>query len=645
VPVDDDIEQLRARNAALARELEGLRRVFEASPVGMAVASSDGVFVDINPSGLDLFGMERAEVIGRTAADIRLIEHETEADRAEINAQLGEHGRVREVRRTMRTKSGAPREVSLHVDPIEIEGTLQFLSTFVDITARCQAEDRLRKSEAQLQEAQEVAQLGSWDWDLRANVITRSAELYRIYGRTEVELRPDDGLTYSMIHPDDHERVRAAMARALAERRPYSLDYRIVRPDGIRFLHTRGQVVCDAAGEPVRTLGTVQDWTERKHVEAQLMIAERMASVGTLAAGVAHEINNPLAYVISSLELGAEQVRAARGGSGSEGLHELAELLGEARQGAERIRKIVGALKTFSRADEERRAPIDVRQALDVAVDIAFTEIRHRARLVKEYRDVPLVEADEARLTQVFINLLVNAAQAIPEGQADRHEIHLSTGRDEAGRAVLAIRDTGAGMSPEVLLRIFDPFFTTKPIGVGSGLGLSICHGIISALDGEITVKSEPGRGTLVLVSLPPASPAAPRPDRALTPTPGRGLALKGRVLIVDDDMLVGKALRRALKDNDVTVLTDAREARSRVLGGERFDLILCDLMMPEMTGMELHAELAREAPEQAERMIFVTGGAFTEAAAAFLERIPNPRLAKPFDIAKLRELARGYLE
>jgi PAS domain S-box-containing protein len=639
---DDDFARLQARNEELERAVEAYRRVFECSPTGMAIATPDGAFVDINPSGLRLFEMERAEVIGRTAAELRLDEEQTPAQAAELGAELSARGSVRDSRQVLRSKSGALRPVALHVDPFEVQGETRYLSTFLDPTERGRAEDLLRASEEKLREAQAIAQLGSWDWDLLTGAVTRSAELLHIYGVARESIESSHGLTWDHVHPDDRARARAIVDDAVEMRQGFSCEFRCVRTDGVRIVQSKSRMICNDAGEPIRMVGTVQDVTERRLVESRLMLADRMASVGTLAAGVAHEINNPLAYVISNLDLIAEEIRAINGDAGAGRFQELSDLIGEARQGSERIRRIVRGLKTFSRADAERRLPLDVHQVLDVASNIASNEIRHRARLVKEYGDVPLVSADEARLAQMMINLLVNAAQAIPEGHADRNEIRVTTRTDVAGRAIIEVRDTGSGMTRDVQARIFDPFFTTKPVGIGLGLGLSICHGIVSALGGDITIESEVGKGTVVRVALPAAPVDAAIPESApVTPIRATKVA---RILVLDDDALVGKTLRRALKDHDVTVLSDAREARDRLAAGERFDLILCDLMMPEMTGMELHAVLSATIPEQAACMVFVTGGAFTPSAMEFLEGVANERIDKPFDLKTIRDLVQRLL-
>jgi PAS domain S-box-containing protein len=236
-------------------------------------------------------------------------------------------------------------------------------------------------------------------------------------------------------------------------------------------------------------------------LERQLMFADRMATVGTLAGGVAHEINNPLASVTANISLIIEELDHAS--PERSGLREMAVDIQDA---AERIRKIVRGLEMFSRAEDERPAVIELRPVLELATDMTSHELRDRACLVKDYGSTPLVDADEARLGQVFVNLLINAAQALPEGQGDTNEIRVVTMTDAEGRAVVEIRDTGAGIPATLMARIFDPFFTTKAVGVGTGLGLSICHTIVTGMGGDISATSEVGRGTTIRVVLPAAS-------------------------------------------------------------------------------------------------------------------------------------------
>jgi len=375
----------------------------------------------------------------------------------------------------------------------------------------------------------------------------------------------------------------------------------------------------------------------RQRLQAQLVIADRMSAVGMLAAGVAHEINNPLAVVISNLDLVLDELHKAPQPS-SPGASELEMMVKEARQGADRVAQIVSGMKTLARAGEERRTALDVRSLLKLSVNVAFNGLEQRARIVEDFASVPLIEADEARISQVFVNLLVNAAQSLPEGHMQQNQVRISTRTDALGRCVVEINDTGRGIAPEILDRIFDPFFTTKAIGEGTGLGLSICHRIVSAIGGELTAQSELGVGSTFRIVLPPAVLAATDEQRSEPTVAPPSSGFRSRVLIIDDDPMVGALLRRILdKQHDVTCLTDGKQALDLLLGGQRYDLILCDLMMPGTNGMDIYAALSRALPEQLQRLVFVTGGAVTAETRRFLEEIPNPLVEKPFSANQIR--------
>jgi PAS domain S-box-containing protein len=377
---------------------------------------------------------------------------------------------------------------------------------------------------------------------------------------------------------------------------------------------------------------------ERVRLQAQLVFSERMASMGTLSGGLAHEINNPLASVLANLALLEQELVKVL--PETEHTRDLLEAVAEAHRGADRVAQIVRGLKVFSRGLDERRQPLDVARVAEQVLHLLSNELRHRARVVRDFEPAPQVEASEAHLGQVLVNLILNAAQSIPEGEADRNEVRVSVRTSPGGDVVLEVSDSGAGISPEVLARVFDPFFTTRPVGSGSGLGLSICHGIVSSLGGRIEAESTPGRGSAFRVTLPPSrGEAAPPPPRAESAEPPRG-----RILLVEDDPLVARAVRRTLSREHDVVLVESGRAALQALAREKFDLVISDLMMPEMTGMELHTELLRTHPEVAERMIFISGGAFTDAAREFLRRIPNPQIEKPFDPQQLRDLIRRTL-
>jgi signal transduction histidine kinase len=392
---------------------------------------------------------------------------------------------------------------------------------------------------------------------------------------------------------------------------------------------------------------------EQVRMRERLVISERMASAGTLAAGVAHEINNPLAIAMTNLEFVSETLarvtsEAREPGerripvsewSGLNQLGTLDEAVRDTREALTRMRDIVKDVKLFSRPQDDKAEAVDVHRVIESSIRMAWNEIRHRARISKNYGHVPLVNANESRLGQVLLNLIVNAAQAMAEGHADRNQLGITTRTDEDGNAVIEVSDTGAGIPRENRDRIFDPFFTTKPIGVGTGLGLAICHRIVLELGGRIEVDSVVGRGTLFRVVLPAARDSQNVKAKTVRPMSGH----RARVLVVDDEPAMGRALQRTLRDHlDVVALTSAKEALALIANGERFEVILSDVMMPEVSGMELYQSLQRIAPDQAERMIFVTGGAFTPAAREFLDRVPNPRIEKPVEATNLLAMVAG---
>lgn len=371
-------------------------------------------------------------------------------------------------------------------------------------------------------------------------------------------------------------------------------------------------------------------------LQSRLAVADRMASLGTLAAGLAHEINNPLAAVMGNLEYLSREIASLKTSTPTPALDGLDEPLVDARCAAERIREVVRDLKLFARSDDERSQLIDIRRVLDSTLHMAFAEVRHRARLVKDYHPVPPAYGNDARLGQVFLNLVVNAARAIPEGDVENNVIRITTRTSDGGGAVVEVEDSGAGIAPEHLERVFEPFFTTKDLDVGTGLGLSLCQRIVHDMGGEIVVESELGRGTLFRVILPRAPSDVAVPAVAKATKPPRS----GRILIVDDEpMILGAIVRSLGNAHEVTTLESAREALARIEAGERYDVIVCDLMMPQMTGMDLHAALQARTPEMAERMVFMTGGVFTSRARTFLDTIPNQRLEKPFDTMHFRAM------
>ncbi len=376
-------------------------------------------------------------------------------------------------------------------------------------------------------------------------------------------------------------------------------------------------------------------------MEAELRQAQKLEAIGRLVAGIAHEINNPLAYVTGNLEAVAETLQASAKPAPPSEHGELSAAIRDALDGAGRIRKIVQGLLLFSRSHTEPNAPLAVADVLDAAIRLTGNEVRHRAQLVRDYGRVPLVVADGHQLTQVFINLLLNAAHAIPEGSANKNRITVRTHTDDQGSAVIEVEDSGRGIAPDVQARVFDPFFTTKDVGEGTGLGLSICHGIISNLGGQISIASTSGKHgarTVVRVVLPAAAAPVPSPPLATPAIRSARPERRYSLLLVDDEPLVAHTMKRLLRrDYDVTIAECGEEAIEHVTRGGWFDAIVSDVMMPNMTGIDLFEALQRIAPDQARRLIFLSGGAFTEQTVDRLAGLGVPQLEKPVTAEQLR--------
>lgn len=476
-------------------------------------------------------------------------------------------------------------------------------------------------------------------------VVDRDQRVTGAFGR-RFERDPDArcamlGKTLREIMPHDHAVHEDAHTRALhGERVMY--EWSASAEPSARHFQSAMFPVHDA--QRVSSVVRVdRDITEQKHLQTQIMLSDRMASVGMLAAGVAHEINSPLMAVLGNLQLALESVSPGPEHGGQSVPVERDTLLCEALEAARRVEAIVRDLRLFSRTEDERSGSVDLHEVLDSSLRMARNEIRHRARLVCDLRPIPSVRANPSRLGQVFLNLLLNAAQAIPDGRADENEIRVVT-RSEADRVIVEISDTGLGIPVELRPQLFTPFVTTKPAGVGTGLGLAICQRIVTSLGGSISFESGLPRGTVFRLQLPA--------DREPEPSP-RAVALehvarrpRGSVLVIDDDAALCTLIRKALRiEHDVVCTTDAREALQIVSRGASFDVILCDVMMPHMTGAEFYRELERTRPELSARTAFLTGGAFTSGAREFVEGLGTKYLAKPFDLGALRKFVNDRMQ
>jgi signal transduction histidine kinase len=430
-------------------------------------------------------------------------------------------------------------------------------------------------------------------------------------------------------------------------------DLTVALPGNARLLTAARTVEIEGSVAPIeigvgKRAGSVmvfRDVAERRRLERRVGMSDRLAAIGAMAAGMQHEINNPLASVVANVQFVLASLTSSPGGAAGEQTAELIAALGDASDGAERIRRTVEDLRDFSRPADAFDAVVDVTASLDDAVQMTANAVRHHATVRRDYGAAPRVRAEEGQLTRVFTNLLMNAAHATGDGEAAQHTILLTTRTDPSGRAVVEVTDDGAGLAPEALHRIFDPFFARARENPG-GLGLAVCHSIVLSLGGEIDVESVPGEGSTFRVSLPAAEHAALEPVNGApvaleSPKPRPRAHSRPRVLVVDDEAAIGRAIRRVLEsEHDVTVEHDARAALDR-LGRETYDIVFCDLMMPNMSGMEFFDEVLARMPEVAGRIVFLTGGAFSPRSEDFLRGSTNPCLRKPFSREALSSAVR----
>lgn len=535
----------------------------------------------------------------------------------------------------VRRKNGVRLPVEVMTARVRIGGRPGNVTFVHDVSDRMRAADALAASEARFRTVVESAPDGV------AILRGRSIVYINRLGAKMLGYKvPSDALGRSvtdLMSLGDAQKAAQRIGELFRSGARYAepAEYKSRNTDGRDITVEISSIPIEYDGLPA-VLAFARDITERKAIQEKLVQADRLAAVGTLAAGIAHEINNPLAYVQLGLQYLERELPKLALDPGR--IDDVLARLREVRSGAERVGTIVRDLKTFARADEVARGPVDLRAAIEAALKIADNEIRHRARLVREYEDVPAVDGNAARIEQVFLNLFVNATHALSECASDASEIRVSLRTGPASTVVAEVADNGIGIPGDVLDRVFDPFFTTKPLGVGTGLGLPICRSIVQSFGGQIDLLSEFGHGTTARVTLPiyarsdqSAAEERPRPLSSRPPDNRR------RVLVVDDEPLVASLLRRMLApQHDVLVATSGQEAL-RAIDESNFDAIVCDVMMPGMTGMDLYSTLRQKNRALSERIVFMTGGAFMPRVAEFLARVDNPKLEKPFDLDMLR--------
>ena len=615
----------RVRHATMA---ECVLRAVEQAPDPIEVTDREGALVYANQAWTSLFGYDPQQAFGRTVASLfrdpvaplhdAAFYQFTMARIQGGNSWLGALAN--------RCSDGSRVFCEAHVTPFESAVFHGNVAIRRGLAHRQERDEALAKAHREFRAVLSSLPDGA--------VVLRDAYIYfaneafcTMVGRS---LREVIGAVYNgYLHPDDQALLDIGNVQG-------TVQVRIMRPDGrprISEISVAG--VLSFEGRPATILMS-RDVTERQISREMLARAERLSALGSLAAGLAHEINNPLAYLMLNLQTLHQHIADKLPG-------DTLDLLVESIDGASRIHRIVTELRAFSGSDHNEQVEhVDVANAVHSALNIAHNEIRHRAQLKRNLEPGAAALCREGPLVQVLVSLLVNAAQAIPEDEGD-HCIEVGSSTD-AQWVKLTVRDTGVGIHESELPLVFDPFYTTKPRKDGSGLGLSIARRIIEDFGGTIALESELGKGTNATVTLPLAhrAPGPARATHALTAPPENTL----RVLIVDDEPSIVRALARVLPHHSLVLTHGTMEALATLEEHADFDVVLCDLMMPGVSGPEFYRRAIRMQPRLEERFLFMTGGAFTKGALDFLSDWPLPVLEKPFDpdvlIAQIHKVSRG---
>ena len=642
---------LLAREQAALRASEASQRLreeaLEAMPLGVLLSDEERRIIYANPAFTLLTGFPAFAAVGHNCAFLQGKGTNPETIR-QIRDALGAR-RSFEGELLNYRKDGTPFWNHLSITPVldEAGNVVNFIGILQDVTARRRIAEDLRASEERFRQIAENIQEVFWMTDPENHSMLYISPAYEtIWGRrcADILKNPSDWL--KAIHADDRARVSAASKRQLLG--TYNEVYRVVRPDGsIRWVRDKAFPIRDHSGKVYRIVGTAEDITENRKLEEQFLQAQKMEAIGTLAGGIAHDFNNILAAITGYTELIKMQITNDP---------QVEAYLKALLQASSRATSLVRQILAFSRQANHERRPIQLRLVVEeslrllratIPVTVAFD-----TRLDEE---VPCVLADATQVHQVLMNLGTNAAHAMSEGPGKLgvnielrevgDEFARSTSRLRPGpHVVLSVSDTGCGMSAEVMERMFEPFFTTKAPGEGTGLGLAVVHGVMQTHEGEVMVKSTPGKGTTFELYFPAHSMPLDAPatvDETEVPR-GRG----ERILFVDDEapiMLVGRLMLEEI-GYKVEGDMDAPSALERVRanpGG--YDLVVTDLTMPEMTGLEFARRLLEIRPDMP--IILTTGYNATLTDARIKELGIQEMLLKPLSMHSLGVALRRSLD
>lgn len=613
--------------------LEAVLKAAEVARIGVAVSildDSTSRCVYATETAGELLGAPGQQVVGRSLRDFIVPEDVKRLIKLADQMKSGARGTEGVVEVRVRTPGGEARVLELAYAPTTVNGQPAVVTFLINVGEQRDAARHMKET------AQRLAQLIEQTPDAvvisrRGLILEANPAAARMLGVDSPQKLLGLSLSQFVIGEDAlHMRERmASVARGEHPGPPHA--YRATRADGERVLVEIASFASEYGGEPA-IIAFGRDVTDRERLQEQLARTERLAALGTLAAGVAHELNNPLAALALNTEVVGRAV--ARATLSEQDRVTGAAAVAELRTSVDRMTAIVRDLTGFSRTSTEQFGAVNVATVIERALRVARHATRQHATVRLALSQVPPVFGHAGKLEQVLLNLLVNAAQAFPLGRREAsNEIIVRSFAPDAAHVCIEVTDNGDGIPPAVMSRVFDPFVTTKPAGEGTGLGLFISHNAVRQMEGELSVESGPG-GTTMRVKL---RVAKEQEQVAVTPSVAPGKSTRGRVLIVDDEPAMCRSLHSLLRSShEVTTAAGGEAALELLARGEKYDVILCDLMMPVLNGMDLFGELERTQPGQQQQMIFMTGGAFTAEARAFLGGCSNPRLQKPFAAEEL---------
>ena len=632
-------ERIRSEERRSVEDLRASEKkfstVFHLSPdaIDLTVLET-GVFRDLNSSYEKLYGYSRQELVGHSTLPGDLGLWVTREDRDRHVAELQAHGVARGYEVRMRRKGGGTFLALISSSVVEIRGEVCNISMARDITAQKLGEQALRESSQRLELAAASGQLGIWDRDLVEDTEIWNPRMYELYG-LDPAAGPQDFAAWSRstLHPEDRAATAAAIGAAIVGDGTYDLAFRVLHPDGaVRHIKSSAQVLRDAEGKPIRIIGINQDWTrqvleeaERHRLQTELQHAEKMESIGSLAGGVAHDMNNVLAAIMGM----ATTLRSTCPDANPD-----AKALDTITRACTRGRDVVKSLLYFARRDLDAVGPVDLNAiAREMVQLLRYTTLR-RVQVRTDFQEpLGLIEGDAGVLSHALINLCVNAVDAMPEGGT----LAIRTRNDPAtGSIEISVQDDGAGMSGEVIRRSTEPFFTTKPRGQGTGLGLAMVYGTVKAHGGVFEIRSEPGRGTEVVLRFPPRPEAPVQPEPQATDPPATAME-PIRILLVDDDELIRMSVAPMLAalGHEVHTAESGEEALEAIRAGLDADLVVLDMNMPGLNGAQTLSRLLALRPGQS---VLMATGYSDESIAPLLEGRPNVHsLRKPFSLKEIR--------